>query len=241
MYRNLATKITCQEASMPFKIARIEKRFQSPGPQPNGLQATPDGLWCIDQVDNRVYRQDFETGEIVFQAQTDTVHSSGITIGGGFLWIASTYEAKIAKLDLASGKTVAKYDSPGAGVVAWREGTENPQVTGAHGLEWREGKLYVASPPSQMVHVMDPDTWEELYCFRTPGLRVHGLAWGHDGRLWAADTSAGTVSLLGIDQGRVFEVIRVEAPVEIHGMTIHEGVLWYCDAHSQEIGRLLVD
>jgi hypothetical protein len=39
----------------------------------------------------------------------------------------------------------------------------------------------------------------------------------------------------------VFEVIRVEAPAEVHGMTVHEGVLWYCDAHTRDIGRLLVE
>jgi hypothetical protein len=27
----------------------------------------------------------------------------------------------------------------------------------------------------------------------------------------------------------------------VHGMTIHEGVLWYCDAHSCDIGRLVVE
>lgn len=226
---------------MAFKIARVEHRFQSPGPQPNGLQATPEGLWCIDQVDNKVYRVDYETGKVQFEAQTDTVHSSGITLGGGFLWIASTYERKIAKLDPATGQTVAKYDSPGSGIVAWREGDPDAGPTGAHGLEWRDGKLYVASPPSQMIHIMDPDTWQELHAFRTPGLRVHGLAWGRDGRLWAADTSSGVVSLLGTEDGRIYEVIRVEAPTEVHGLTIHEGVLWYCDAHTCAIGRLLLD
>jgi streptogramin lyase len=226
---------------MTFKIARVEKRFKSPGPQPNGLQAAPDGLWCIDQVDHKIYRQDYETGEVLFEAQTDTVHSSGITLGGGFLWIASTYESKVAKLDPATGKTVAKYDSPGAGIVAWRQGTADARQTGARGLEWRDGKLYVASPPSQMIHVMDPESWTELYSFRAPGLRVHGLAWSDNGRLWAADTSAGTVCLLDPEQGRVFEVIRVEAPAEVHGLTIHDGVLWYCDAHIQEINRLLVN
>ena len=226
---------------MTFKIATVEQRFKSPGVQPNGLQAAPDGLWCIDQVDNKIYRQDFETGEVLFEAETDTVHASGITLGGGFMWIASTYESKIAKLDPATGQTIAKYDSPGSGIVAWREGAEDATETGAHGLEWRDGKLYVASPPSQMVHVMDPNTWEELYSFRSPGLRVHGLAWSDDGRLWTADTSSGTVCLLDPKDGRIFEVIRVEAPAEVHGMTIHNGVLWYCDAHIQEINCLIVE
>ncbi len=226
---------------MPFAIARVEKRFLSPGPQPNGLQASAAGLWCIDQVDHKITLQDYETGAVLREFQTDTVHSSGITLGGGYIWIASTYECKIAKLDPTTGQTVAKYDSPGSGVVAWRHDAADAQTTGAHGLEWKDGKLYVASPPSQFVHVMDPESWTEIHRFRTPGLRVHGLAWGDHGWLWVADTSNGTVSLCDPADGRIFQVIRVEAPAEVHGLTIHDGVLWYCDAHSREIGRLLVE
>ncbi|MDE0141923.1 MAG: hypothetical protein OXI80_01095 [Caldilineaceae bacterium] len=225
---------------MPVKIAQVEKRFASPGPHPNGLQASEDGLWCIDQGNDRLYRQDYETGEVLFDVQTDTVKSSGITVGGGYVWIASTYERKIAQLDAETGRTVAKYNSPGAGVVAWREGATDAQETGAHGLEWRDGRLYVASPPSQMVHVMDPQGWQEVSSTRVPGLRVHGIAWSEDGKLWSADTSAGTVCLLDPESGRIFDVIRVEAPDEVHGMTIHDGVLWFCNAETCEIGRLLV-
>ena len=126
---------------MPSKAAKVEKLFKTPGSQPNGLQAAPDGLWCIDQVDLKIYKQDYETGEKLFEAQTDTEHSSGITLGGGFIWIASTFELQIAKLDPETGKTIAKYDSPGSGITAPREGTENPKPTGAHGLEWKDGKL----------------------------------------------------------------------------------------------------
>ena len=226
---------------MSNKIARVEKRFKSPGPHPNGLQAAADGLWCIDQGDNKLHKLDYETGEILFEAQTDTVHSSGITLGGGYLWVSSTFELKIAKLDPETGATLAKYDSPGSGVVAFAADPVNGRETGAHGLEWRDGKLYVASPPSQMIHVMDAFTWEEVNRFRTPGLRVHGLAWSADGHLWSADTSAGTIVLMDIQDGRILDVIRVEAPAEVHGMTIHEGVLWYCDAASCDIGRLIVE
>ena len=67
---------------MPFQIAKVEKKFKSPGPQPNGLQATQDGLWIIDQVDLKIYKVDWETGDVLFEAQTDTEHSSGIALGG---------------------------------------------------------------------------------------------------------------------------------------------------------------
>ena len=104
---------------MTVQIARVEERFKCPGPQPNGLQAAPDGLWCIDQVDLKIYKFDYESGEVLFEAQTDTAHSSGITLGDGSLWIASTFELKIARLDPATGQTIAKLDSPGNGVVSW--------------------------------------------------------------------------------------------------------------------------
>jgi len=225
---------------MTVQIARAEERFKSPGPQPNGLHAANDGLWYIDQVDLKVYKLDYQTGEILFEAQTDTEHSSGITFGNGSLWVSSTFELKIAELDPATGQTVSKRDSPGNGIVAWAADQENGRVTGAHGLEWKDGRIYVAAPPSQLIHVVDVATWREIRSFRAPGLRVHGLAWAEDGTLWVADTSAGTVSRLDED-GRVWEVIRVPAPVEVHGLTIHEGVLWYCDAASCGIGQLFLD
>ena len=225
---------------MTIQIARVEERFKSPGPQPNGLHAAADGLWYIDQVDLKVYKLDYQTGEILFEAQTDTEHSSGITFGNGSLWVSSTFELKIAELDPATGQTVSKRDSPGNGIVAWAADQENGRITGAHGLEWKDGRIYVAAPPSQLIHVVDVATWREIRSFRAPGLRVHGLAWAEDGTLWVADTSAGTVSRLDED-GRVWEVIRVPAPVEVHGLTIYEGVLWYCDAASCGIGQLFLD
>jgi len=225
---------------MTIQIARVEERFKSPGPQPNGLHAAADGLWYIDQVDLKIYKLDYRTGETLFEAQTDTEHSSGITFGNGSLWIASTFELQIAEIDPANGKTRAKRDSPGNGIVAWAN-QETGRETGAHGLEWKDGKIYVAAPPSQLIHVIDVATWTEVNAFRAPGLRVHGLAWADDGTLWVADTSAGTISRLDAETGRVWEVIRVEAPVEIHGLTIHQGVLWYCDAATCGIGQLYLD
>ena len=92
-----------------------------------------------------------------------------------------------------------------------------------------------------MIHVVEADSWREVHRFRVPGLRVHGLAWGEGDRLWSADTSAGTVSLLDTDEGRIYDIFRVEAPDEVHGMTIHEGVLWYCHAETRDIGCLIRD
>ena len=83
-----------------------------------------------------------------------------------------------------------------------------------------------------------PTLGKKFIPFRVPGLRVHGLAWADDGTLWVADTSAGTINRLDPEDGRIWEVVRVEAPTEVHGLTIHEGVLWYCDAATRAIGQL---
>ena len=114
---------------MPREITIVENQFKSSGPQPNELQVAEKGLWYIDQVDLKVYKLGWVTGEIPFEDQTDTEHSSGITLRGRHLWIASSCELKLAKPGLEAGETIGKYDSPGAEVTASREGIEGAQVT----------------------------------------------------------------------------------------------------------------
>jgi streptogramin lyase len=220
--------------------AGVEVRFKSPGPQPNGLQATPDGLWYIDQGNDRVYKLDWESGATLFESETETDKSSGITVGGGYMWIAPTYDCTIHKLRQDSGETVAVYDTPGKGVVAFRDMSVDPRVTGAHGLEWRDGLLWIAVPPSQMIYTVEPEAWRVVNSFKAPGLRVHGIAFTDDGMLWSADTAAGVISLLDPKDGRILETVRVASPTEVHGMTIHAGVLWFADAETCNIGTLSI-
>ena len=119
---------------------RIEKLFLTPGPQPNGIQAAPDGLWVIDQVDNCVYKLSYEDGSILVKMETEADKASGITLGGGYTWVASTYNCKILKLDSETGKTVAEYETPGAGVSVQHHDDPDAIRTGSHGLEWVDGK-----------------------------------------------------------------------------------------------------
>ena len=100
---------------MPHKVADPIFQFNAPGPKPNGLQAADDGLWIIDQGDNHVYKVDWSTGEVLHDIPTETEHSSGITLGGGYVWVASTYSCEIFQIEIDTGKTIEKYPSPGAG------------------------------------------------------------------------------------------------------------------------------
>ena len=63
-------------------------------------------------------------------------------------WVDAEKTGKrILKLDPGTGKTLAELETPGAGVVASRQDAPDAIRTGAHGLEWVDGKLWVATPP----------------------------------------------------------------------------------------------
>ena len=100
---------------------KIEKMFDFPGCQPNGMQATEGGIWFLDQVSNQAMLVSYE-GEALKAIDTDSVHGSGITVDGANLWLASTLAPTriaadgpaILKTDPASGKTLSSYPTAGA-------------------------------------------------------------------------------------------------------------------------------
>ena len=75
----------------------VKTVFKSPGPKPNGLQATRDGLWILDQGDNRAYLVDYQDGKVLRALDTDSKAGSGITYDGEAIWIASTYSREIIR------------------------------------------------------------------------------------------------------------------------------------------------
>src|SRR6202171_6579670 len=100
------------------KVGKVEIVFKSPGPQPNGLQATKDGLWIIDQGPaNKAYLVSYEDGKVLRSFETETDKSSGITHDGEALWIGSTYSREIVRVDVMTGKAIKRHFTPGAGVI----------------------------------------------------------------------------------------------------------------------------
>ena len=210
---------------------RVEKLFTTPGPCPNGLQAAPDGLWVLDQGDNHVYKLSYDNGSALVKMETDSDR------GGGFIWVTSTYDCSVLKLDPKTGETVAEFETPGAGVVAWRLDDPNAEPTGGHGLEWVDGYLWMATPPSQTLYQVDPSTWKVLKSFQTPGNRPHGLAWD-DGHMWVSDTTMKEIHKIEASTGKVAGTVKGVDPPP-HGMTIYQGALWCCDAETRAVFRIL--
>ena len=55
------------------KIADPVQLFNCPGPKPNGLQATKDGLWVIDQGNNYAYLLDWKDGNTLKSFETENI------------------------------------------------------------------------------------------------------------------------------------------------------------------------
>jgi hypothetical protein len=247
------------------KAGKVEIVFKSPGPQPNGLQATKDGLWVIDQgVGNKAYLVSFDDGKVIKGFETETESSSGITFDGEAIWIGSTYSREIVRCDANTGKAIERHFTPGAGVIYQMAGdpparsspvpesqrqprpkapARTPRVggfqmgrldsrapgTGAHGQEWRDGKLWFCVPPSREVYQIDPKTWVVQTKFPTAGNRPHGIGW--EGKyLWVTDSNLNAFFKHDPETGAMVEKIQLADNDPLpHGMTIWNGWMWYCD------------
>lgn len=261
-----AAAATASGSIAPLKLDKIKVRktgsvetvFKSPGPKPNGLQATQEGLWIIDQGDNKAYLVSYTNGKVLREFVTDADRASGITFDGEALWIGSTYNREIVRCDAKTGKTLARYFTPGAGVIyktPWDPpGRSSPLLknssapseparpaqpskptapntlgTGAHGQEWKDGKLWMAVPPSRMIYRIDPKTWVVEQQFPTAGNRPHGIGW--EGRyLWCTDSNLNAFFKHDPVTGDIVEKIQLADSDPLpHGMSIWNGMLWYCD------------
>jgi hypothetical protein len=235
------------------KAGKVEIVYKSPGPHPNGLQATADGLWIMDQGNNRVYLVRLEDGKVLREFDTEADKASGITYDGEALWLASTYNRLTLRVSATTGKTLSEYYTPGAGVIYRMTGDPparssplaKPPVekkavpadrwparspgTGAHGLEWRDGLLWMATPPARTLYCIDPKNWIVERKFSTAANRPHGMGW--EGKyLWLTDSNLNAFFKHDPATGEVLEKIQLADSDPLpHGMTIWNGFMWYCD------------
>ncbi|HTW30529.1 MAG TPA: hypothetical protein VMD76_02560 [Candidatus Sulfotelmatobacter sp.] len=278
-----AIPVATEAASINVDAIKIRKTpkpqiaYKSPHAKPNGLQATAEGLWVMDQGrESYVTLVNFADGKVVRDFKADVVGASGITVDAdNVMWITSTHNSLVVSCSPQDGKTIAKYWTPGAGRI-YRKASDVPAArsplppafppqanagrgrggrgrggrghgnglpygqlaletengaggTGAHGIEHRDGLLYFACPPARRLFVMDPKSWEVQDFWPLPGNRPHGVGWEGD-TLWVADSNLRAFFRHDIRTGNIIERIQLtEKDPLIHGATVHEGHLWYCD------------
>lgn len=253
------------------KTGKVEIVYKSPHPHPNGLQATREGLWVLDQSpENWVSLVNFADGKLIREFRPDIHSASGLTLDGkNVMWIASTYSCTIVSCSASDGRTIAKYWTPGAGRIYPQAGdppasrstlkpaypperpsaaaprppappalapgqlplgtTQGLSGTGAHGMEYRDGLLYFVVPPSRHAYVMDPKTWVVQDAWPLPGNRPHGIGW-HGDTLWISDSNLRAFFRHNVKTGEILEKIQLtDADPIIHGATVRDGYMWYCD------------
>ena len=254
--------------SVPVRrTGKVEIAFKSATPRPNGLQATPEGLWIIDQgPGSRASLVRYSDGSVIRSFETDTVRPSGITFDGTALWIGSTFSYENVRVDATTGAVLERRPTPGcttyalagdppprrsplapppATAAARPAGapptpaappapprlTQGPHVRfqGAHGQEWRDGRLWTTSTSSRSIYEIDPATWTVQRVLVTPGPRPHGLAW--EGRsLWHNDGDLNAFFRYDLDSNRIVETIQLADTDPLsHGLSIQGDTLWYCD------------
>src|SRR5436190_4380255 len=107
------------------RVVKARVVFKGPGPQVNGLEAVPEGLWVSDQVDNRTYLIDYD-GKILTSFASPARNASGTSFGAGSVWVSSNVRpSMVFRHDPQTGQCSAYLMLPNA-----HEG-------GVHGLQWR--------------------------------------------------------------------------------------------------------
>src|SRR5262249_58166627 len=221
---------------------RVEKLFKIAGcKEPNDLQFVPEGLWVLDQVDpNKAFLVRPDDGSIVRTIQTESIHGSGITYGNGALWIGSTKNIDPAvpprtlKVDPATGKTLKSWVTPGSGLYG-----RVTTPSGGHGVKWVDDNYWMAVPASGKLFLMEPESGEIVRSIQAPGVRTHGVPLDR-GLLWCVESDGRIVYKLDPKDGAPVAAIQLTRDdPEPHGLDIRDGVLWYCDAASGWICRLV--
>jgi hypothetical protein len=220
---------------------QFDKLFRAPYSVPNGLQVTPEGLWIVDQVTDRVALVEMAApnayGVTMFLTEipSESSNTSGLSAGDGALWLAANGSAEIwraarptdavkgmgeiLKVDPGTGRTLQRWPLPGGG--------------GTHGLDYdrfEPGILWLTTLKSQTLTKVRIEDWQVLHTLSLPYGRAHGVVRVPDG-IWVVHTSERVIVKLDTETGAELDRIQVprEQP-EPHCLSAYGDTLLYCDA-----------
>lgn len=176
----------------------------------------------------------------------------GVTYDGSKVWFATGEH--IDSLDPATGSTVRRIETPAYAGTAF-DGTHLFQIaedqinrldpetgavigsipvpgTGASGLAWAEGSLWVGDYRAQRIHQINPDTGAVLRSIETTRF-VTGVTWV-DGELWHGTWQDDKSDIRHIDAttGQVIEVLEMPAGAGVSGLESDGGDRFYCGGGS---------
>jgi len=229
--------------------ARTTRLFRSPGLYPNGLAVAPEGLWIGQQKVSISVSRDWGVpvpanrdedawlvdwnGKLLKTVSTPCRNCSGTAWGGGNLWMASNESPRgIFQID-GNGKTIRERQIPLA---------LDGYGGGCHGLQWHEGKLWIAALRLGGALRVDPVTWVPEVLIRVASEdkpRLHDITFDNNGDMWvvtgtnATSYAAARAGLSKYDgkTGQLVLTVDLEpGSADPHGLVFHNGRLISCDA-----------
>jgi streptogramin lyase len=237
--RGRAAQQAAAAAPPPARHANVERLFKAPDKHPNALEAAPDGLWIADQVSERVYKVDWQTGKVLHQVPTESHNTCGLALGGGYMWLNAnggvsgrraprpTDEpfGEIVQADARTGKTVKVHALP------WRSTQGNAMIHGSVYVAESQTLWVVALSINALAELDPKDDLRIVRLVPIAGVRAHGIDW-QDGALWCLFAGDRTIQKIDANSGRVLETITLSptSDPDPHGMCVHGGYMYYCDA-----------
>ncbi|MGJ7901781.1 Vgb family protein [Lysobacter sp. 1R34A] len=142
----------------------------------------------------------------------DLACDAGTAFDGTYLYQIA--EARIDKIEPATGKVVASIPAPGNG--------------GDSGLTWAEGSLWVGQYRDRKIHQVDPQTGAVIRSIESNRF-VTGVTWV-DGELWHATWEGDDSELRRIDpaDGTVLERLEMPPGINVSGLESDGADLFYC-------------
>ena len=198
-------------------VARAAEIVREYGPFPGAEHirgVTHDGHDVWAATDGMLVAFDPKSG-----APTRTIDHScdaGTAFDGSFLYQIA--EARIDKIDPATGAVVASIPAPGHGYDS--------------GLAWAEGSLWVGQYRDRKIHQIDPDTGAIKRTIESNRF-VTGVTWV-DGELWHGTWEGDESEIRRIDpaSGAVLERLEMPPGVSVSGLESDGADLFYCGGGS---------
>ena len=194
----------------PARAAEIVREY-GPFPGADNIHGvTHDGRRVWAATGPRLVAFDPESAEI---ARTiDRAGDAGTAFDGTYLYQIA--EARIDKIDPATGDVMASIPAPGHG----RDS----------GLAWAEGSLWVGQYRDRKILQIDPDTGAVLRTIESNRF-VTGVTWV-DGELWHGTWEGDESELRRIDpaDGAVLERLEMPPGAGVSGLESDGADLFYC-------------
>ena len=211
---NIQGKTGKTKPQAPARAAEIVREY---GPFPGADQihgVTYDGRRVWTAIGSKLIAFDPESGQL---ARTlDRAGDAGTAFDGTYLYQIA--EARIDKIDPATGEVVASIPAPGHG----RDS----------GLAWAEGSLWVGQYRDRKIYQIDPETGAILRTIESNRF-VTGVTWV-DGELWHGTWEGDESDIRRIDpeNGSVLERLELPPGPAVSGMESDGADLFYCGGGS---------